>query len=364
GPRAGGPARARRAGAPACIDRRLLRGGGAAALPVDPPGPGRAPRGQETASPVRRRADRVQPRAPPRQRTGRAGDVPAPGRLHLRPGEPPQPLVRLAGETAGRHRGAAEPGRAAALLLRAGAFPRPGTDRALLPRGRAEALRHGPARLQAGSVPPRRPGARTGGAVVDQVPAADRAGTAVPAQAHDGHRRRRAHRPDDDRSPHRPAPPDGAGTAPHARPDHPWARARRCGWCSRGRPRRPPSLGNPRRPWVNLVRPARVGRVQPAGAGRHGVRRGDEPDPADGRPAAARGAVGRGVLDRATVGHVSGDPFVTHRSLLFTIAYEMLGAAADAEDVVQQTWGGWVDVDHDEVRDPRAYLVRMVTLRA
>ncbi len=70
------------------------------------------------------------------------------------------------------------------------------------------------------------------------------------------------------------------------------------------------------------------------------------------------------MLDRATVGHVSGDPFVTHRSLLFTIAYEMLGAAADAEDVVQQTWGGWVDVDHDEVRDPRAYLVRMVTLRA
>jgi hypothetical protein len=29
------------------------------------------------------------------------------------------------------------------------------------------------------------------------------------------------------------------------------------------------------------------------------------------------------------------DPFVTHRSLLFTVAYEMLGSAADAEDVVQ-----------------------------
>jgi hypothetical protein len=27
------------------------------------------------------------------------------------------------------------------------------------------------------------------------------------------------------------------------------------------------------------------------------------------------------------------DPFVTHRSLLFTVAYEMLGSAADAEDV-------------------------------
>jgi RNA polymerase sigma-70 factor, ECF subfamily len=32
------------------------------------------------------------------------------------------------------------------------------------------------------------------------------------------------------------------------------------------------------------------------------------------------------------------DPFVVHRSLLFTVAYEMLGSAADAEDVVQETW--------------------------
>jgi len=58
------------------------------------------------------------------------------------------------------------------------------------------------------------------------------------------------------------------------------------------------------------------------------------------------------------------DPFVTHRSLLFTVAYEMLGSAADAEDVVQETWLRWVDVDHDEVRDPRAYLVRVVTRQA
>jgi DNA-directed RNA polymerase specialized sigma24 family protein len=29
------------------------------------------------------------------------------------------------------------------------------------------------------------------------------------------------------------------------------------------------------------------------------------------------------------------DPFVTHRSLLLTVAYEMLGLAADAEDVLQ-----------------------------
>ena len=58
------------------------------------------------------------------------------------------------------------------------------------------------------------------------------------------------------------------------------------------------------------------------------------------------------------------DPFVTHRGLLFTVAYEMLGSAVDAEDVVQETWLRWADVDQAEVRDPRAYLVRIVTRQA
>ncbi|MGW2064795.1 sigma factor, partial [Streptomyces sp. NPDC001937] len=30
--------------------------------------------------------------------------------------------------------------------------------------------------------------------------------------------------------------------------------------------------------------------------------------------------------------------FVAHRDLLFTVAYEMLGSAADAEDVLQEAW--------------------------
>jgi RNA polymerase sigma-70 factor (TIGR02957 family) len=55
------------------------------------------------------------------------------------------------------------------------------------------------------------------------------------------------------------------------------------------------------------------------------------------------------------------DPFVVHRSLLFTVAYEMLGSAADADDVVQETWLRWADVDRETVRDPRAYLVQVVT---
>ena len=58
------------------------------------------------------------------------------------------------------------------------------------------------------------------------------------------------------------------------------------------------------------------------------------------------------------------DPFVSHRSLLFTVAYEMLGSAADAEDVVQETWLRWAGVDVSTVHAPRAYLVRIVTRQA
>ena len=61
---------------------------------------------------------------------------------------------------------------------------------------------------------------------------------------------------------------------------------------------------------------------------------------------------------------MTADPFVTHRSLLFTVAYELLGSAADAEDVVQETWVRWADVAQHEIRDPRAYLVRIATRQA
>jgi RNA polymerase sigma-70 factor (ECF subfamily) len=58
------------------------------------------------------------------------------------------------------------------------------------------------------------------------------------------------------------------------------------------------------------------------------------------------------------------DPYLAHRSLLFTVAYEMLGSAADADDVVQETWLRWAEADQAAVRDPRAYLVRIVTRQA
>jgi RNA polymerase sigma-70 factor, ECF subfamily len=56
--------------------------------------------------------------------------------------------------------------------------------------------------------------------------------------------------------------------------------------------------------------------------------------------------------------------FVDHRNLLFTVAYEMLGSAADAEDVLQETWLRWAGVDLGAVRDRRAYLVRITTRQA
>nr|MDQ3569243.1 sigma-70 family RNA polymerase sigma factor [Actinomycetota bacterium] len=61
---------------------------------------------------------------------------------------------------------------------------------------------------------------------------------------------------------------------------------------------------------------------------------------------------------------MSEDAFARHRSLLFTVAYEMLGSASDAEDAVQETWLRWADVDPAAIRDPRAYLVRIVTRQA
>jgi RNA polymerase sigma-70 factor (TIGR02957 family) len=65
-----------------------------------------------------------------------------------------------------------------------------------------------------------------------------------------------------------------------------------------------------------------------------------------------------GGLDPAT------GAFVAYRNLLFTVAYEMLGSAADAEDVLQETWLRWAGVDLGAVRDQQAYLVRITTRQA
>src|SRR5690606_36112763 len=144
---------------------------------------------------------------------------------------------------------------------------------------------------------------------------------------------------------------------------------------------------------------ARIGGVHTAGTRRHGVRGSDDDHTADsdrrdiGTTARCARRTRDGGVDRlhrarelhdpveCRVRHrlagvrilvqprtarrnledMSDDAFVDHRNLLFTVAYEMLGSAADAEDVVQETWLRWADVDRSEIRDARAYLVRIVT---
>ncbi|GLY87089.1 RNA polymerase sigma-70 factor [Actinoallomurus iriomotensis] len=56
--------------------------------------------------------------------------------------------------------------------------------------------------------------------------------------------------------------------------------------------------------------------------------------------------------------------YAAHRPLLFSIAYEVLGSVADAEDVLQDSYLRWRSVDHASVLNPRAYLARIVTRQA
>ena len=55
--------------------------------------------------------------------------------------------------------------------------------------------------------------------------------------------------------------------------------------------------------------------------------------------------------------------FAEHRQVLVGAAYRVVGSVADAEDVVQETWLRWdaAAVDRAEIRDVRAYLIRITT---
>ena len=70
------------------------------------------------------------------------------------------------------------------------------------------------------------------------------------------------------------------------------------------------------------------------------------------------------MADTSRTADPATEAFIAHRNLLFTVAYEMLGSAADAEDVLQETWLRWAGVDLGTVRDQRAYLVRITTRQA
>lgn len=55
------------------------------------------------------------------------------------------------------------------------------------------------------------------------------------------------------------------------------------------------------------------------------------------------------------------EDFERHRSLLFSIAYRMLGSVAEAEDVVQEAYLRWREVPEGEVCSPKSYLSAVVT---
>lgn len=58
--------------------------------------------------------------------------------------------------------------------------------------------------------------------------------------------------------------------------------------------------------------------------------------------------------DRTTI-------FLEYKALLFSIAYNMLGVVADAEDMVQDTFLKWMEMETDDVRQTKSYLVKIVT---
>lgn len=53
--------------------------------------------------------------------------------------------------------------------------------------------------------------------------------------------------------------------------------------------------------------------------------------------------------------------FERHRAELFGLAYRMLGSVAEAEDVVQDAWLRWQEVEREKVENPRAYLSAIAT---
>jgi RNA polymerase sigma-70 factor (ECF subfamily) len=55
------------------------------------------------------------------------------------------------------------------------------------------------------------------------------------------------------------------------------------------------------------------------------------------------------------------ESFNRYRSVLFSIAYRMLGSVADAEDILQEAFIRWQRTDPSEVQSTRAFLVTIVS---
>jgi RNA polymerase sigma-70 factor, ECF subfamily len=55
------------------------------------------------------------------------------------------------------------------------------------------------------------------------------------------------------------------------------------------------------------------------------------------------------------------EAFNRHRGLLFSIAYRMLGSAADAEDILQEAYLRWQRAPEEDVKSAKSYLSAVVT---
>ena len=53
--------------------------------------------------------------------------------------------------------------------------------------------------------------------------------------------------------------------------------------------------------------------------------------------------------------------FENYRRYLFSIAYRMLGSVMDAEDMVQEAYFKWVNIDQQSVNNPKSYLATVIT---
>jgi RNA polymerase sigma-70 factor, ECF subfamily len=65
-----------------------------------------------------------------------------------------------------------------------------------------------------------------------------------------------------------------------------------------------------------------------------------------------------------TVTDEHAERFTHLRPLLFTIVYEILGSATESDDVLQDSYLRWADVDLSTVRDTKSYLAQLVTRQA
>src|SRR3954447_16703129 len=86
---------------------------------------------------------------------------------------------------------------------------------------------------------------------------------------------------------------------------------------------------------------------------------------AQGRPASrAGGARTRSGQEPVTANNEHAERFTLLRPLLFTIVYEILGSATESDDVLQDSYLRWAEVDLATVRDTKSYLAQLVTRQA